>query len=81
MNTSSNRRSVSIVLAMAAGASLVTVIGSTGSVSASEPRAGLYPKVSTATPRSFNEPLAALGGRTLGQYLSDYQARVVFAGI
>jgi hypothetical protein len=86
MNTTSNHRPGSIPLALTAAASIVTVtvIGSAGTAnasSASEPRGSRVASVSTANPGSFGEPLAALGGQSLAQYLSDHWARVIVAGV
>ena len=77
MNTISNRRFVWIVR-LTAVASLVSVIGA-GTASAaiaSEPR---WEKVATdsTTNGSFGEPLAALDGRSLAQYLDDHWANVL----
>jgi len=85
MNTTSNRRPVSIALALTAVASIatVTVIGSAGTANANiaaEPRGRVTP-VSISAPGSYGEPLAALGGQTLAQYLSDHWARVIVAGV
>jgi len=83
MNTSSNRKPVSIALALTAVASIVTVtvIGSAGFANASEPRGSRVTSDSTNTIRSYGEPLAALGGQSLAQYMSDHWAHAVAAGV
>ena len=84
MNTNSNHRPVSIALALAAAASIVTVIGSAGVANAtiaSEPRGGRVTSDSIHTIRSYGEPLAALDGQCLAEYLDDHWARAVAAGV
>ncbi len=77
MNTISSRRFVSIVR-LTVVASFVTVIGAgtAGAAIASEPRGGKVTTDSTTT-RSFGEPLAALDGQSLAQYLDDHWASVL----
>ena len=83
MNTNSNHRPVSIALALAAAASIVTVIGSAGVANAtiaSEPRGGKVTSDSVKT-GTYADPLAALGGQSLAQYLADHWAHAVAAGV
>ena len=74
MNTNSNHRPVSIALALAAAASIVTVAGSAdvaNATTASEPRGGKVTSDSVKT-GTFADPLAALGGQSLAEYLQDH---------
>ena len=83
MNTNSNHRPVSIALALAASASIVTVIGSAGVANAaiaSEPRGGKVTSDSVKT-GTFADPLDALGGQSLAQYLAEHWAYAVAAGV
>jgi hypothetical protein len=83
MNTNSNHRPVSVALALTATASIVTVMGagSANASIASEPRGSGAPSYSTINIRSYGEPLAALGGQSLAQYLADHWAPTVAAGV
>ena len=85
MNTSINRRSVSIAPAMAAVACIVTVtIGSAGVANAgitSEPRGSGVASTLTVTFGSYGEPLAALGGQSLGMYIADHWEPLIGSGV
>ena len=82
MNTTTTRRPVSIVIATTAVASVLagTIIGTAGTANASESRdqarVGSVP-----TSGSYADPLAALDGDTMAQYLSDHWARVINPGV
>jgi hypothetical protein len=82
MNTNSNHRPVSIALALTAAASIFTVMGadSANASMASEPRGSRVTSdpVKTGT---FADPLTALGGQSLAQYLADHWAHAVAAGV
>jgi hypothetical protein len=76
MNRNSNHRTVSTAFALTAAASIVTVVGSAGVASAtiaSEPRGGKVTSDSVKT-GTFADPLAALGGQSLAEYLQDHVA-------
>jgi hypothetical protein len=81
MNTSSNRRPVSIAIALTAAISVTTLItaGSATASIASEPRGTTLTSHSTSVDRSFGEPLAALGGQSLTEYVTDHWARLIVA--
>ena len=83
MNTRSNRRPVSIAFAITTVASIVTVLGAgTANASfASEPRGGQVASPSTATSGPYAEPLAALGGQSLAEYVADHWAPAIVAGV
>lgn len=84
MNTNSNHRTVSIAIALTGVASIVTLIGSAGAANASvasEPRGGRIAAASTATHGSYGEPLAALGGQSLAEYVDDHYARLIVANL
>ena len=83
MNTNSNRRPVSIAIALTAAASVISVITAGSAIAgiASEPRNARVGSASTATDGSYGQPLDALGGQSLAQYLSDHWARVIVAGV
>ncbi len=82
MNTSSNRR-LTTIARLAAAASIVTVIGAgtANAAIASEPRGGRVTSDSTSTIRSYGEPLAALGGQSLAQYVANHWAHRTSAGV
>jgi hypothetical protein len=80
MNSKSNSRPVSIALVVTVVASLATVIGAGTASMASEPRGGVVTSDS-AFAGSFGEPLSALGGESLAEYLSDHWARMVATGV
>jgi hypothetical protein len=67
-----------MVAGFAAAVITSTLLGTVGTTAAhaSEPR-GQSHAVSTTSAGGYGEPLAALGGRTLAQYLSDHWARIV----
>jgi hypothetical protein len=83
MNTNSNRRPVSIAIALTAAASVITVItaGTATAGIASEPRGSTVTSDSVSIDGSFGEPLAALGGQSLAEYLADHWEPVVAAGV
>ncbi len=82
MNTRSNRRPVSSAFALTAAASVITVltVGSPTASIASEPRGGLV-KADSSKTGSYADPLAALGGQSLAEYVSDHWAQVIVAGV
>ena len=85
MNTNSNRRPVSIAIALTAAASVITLItaGSATASIASEPRGTVTSGTSNSASvdGSFGVPLAALGGQSLAEYLADHWAPVIVAGV
>jgi hypothetical protein len=67
MNSTTRSRIVSALTVVA-----VTSIATAAPAMASQPR---EPRgAGTTTPSAYAEPLAALAGRTLAQYLADHQA-------
>ena len=81
MNTNTNRRPLRRTLTKAAVATVVvgTLTTNAASATASEPRAQTH---SVATSSAlYGEPLAALRGDTLAQYLSDHWAQVIDPGV
>jgi hypothetical protein len=81
MNTNTNRRPLSLTLSTAAVAIFVvgTFTSTAASAIASEPREQAH-SVSTNS-GWYGEPLAALGGDTLAQYLADHWALVIDPGV
>ena len=73
MNTNSNHRPVSTAFALTVAASIVTVIvaGSANASIGSEPRGSMVTSDSVKT-GTFADPLAALGGQSLAEYLQDH---------
>ena len=83
MNTNSNRRPVSIAIALTAAASVITVVtaGSATASIASEPRGSTATSSSASVDGSFGDPLAALGGQSLAEYVDDHWARLIVANL
>jgi hypothetical protein len=81
-NTTPKTRMISFRIACAIGTTIVTttVVGAAGTANASEPREQATP-VATPAWDSFGRPLAALGGRSLAEYLADHHARQVATGV
>jgi hypothetical protein len=74
-NTAPKTRMISFRMACAIGATITTtVVGAAGTANASEPREQAT-SVATTADESFGRPLAALGGRSLADYLADHHAR------
>jgi hypothetical protein len=84
MNTNTTRKPhvISFRIACALGATIITttVVGAAGTANAAEPR-GQATSVATPGYESFGRPLAALGGRSLADYLADHHARQVTTGV
>jgi hypothetical protein len=84
MNTNTTRKPhvITFRIACALGATIVTttVVGAAGTANAAEPR-GQASSVAAPALDSFGRPLAALGGRSLAEYLADHHARQVATGV
>ncbi len=83
VNTNTNRRPVSTAIVLTAAASVITLItaGSATANVASEPRGSAVTSSAASVDGSFGDPLAALGGQSLAEYVDDHWARVIVAGV
>ena len=80
MNTATinARKPVAIVLTLAALAALAALVTGTADTAQARPACGPGECVTvgaTVHHSPYDEPLSALGGRTLAQYLADHQSR------